>query len=456
MADVEEVMSEIEWLRSSIQACLTESSKEHLSEIRLPKLEKSHYAKFIYQHKLTSADRVLLILALAYSTSFQLFPELIQSPEDRFAQQAKLKLSLYFNAHEGMHMPTVRTAAKILAGDNELALAEYLVYYELYSPLIREKIVTLTPPTASHKNIPSMLISLDPAYEAHLSRGVEFRLDNVEDFHAKKLETNKKISDLILNDKTQVALMGLVDYLKVGEKTYKNASFAKRINKGFVTMFHGYPGTGKTYTATVIGNELDTPVYYVDTAGLISKYVGETSKNLKNIFDRLQGKNCILFFDEADAVFGKRTIVQDSKDRFGNQEISYLLQAIEKFDGVVILSSNFPDNIDMAFRRRIHLMVNFEPPEEEKRLKLWKHYFPEEGYQCEPANLLEKLAERYSLTGANIANLVKMACTEAVANGNNIVNEEIMDRHISSEYYKDGRNINAPHAFAWEKMKGMG
>lgn len=454
--NIKDIQLETEWFTQLVSSRMHDEETPFEALATIPTPEASNYAKFILEHKLTLADRVLLFTALISSKTQKLLTNLLTEPLASNPGEQFDHFKVVFDKENGICKPTVSTVAYIMAGEDHLKYAEYLFHFEQNSTLIKERIVSLISPTDEYESFPSHIIRLDPAYESHFCRGSKFRLDQVKDFHARLAETTKGIKDLILNDKTQLALMGLIDYMRVSKVAFENDSFSSRHNKGFVAMFHGFPGTGKTYSAAVIANEIGLPMYIVDTAGLVSKYVGETSKNLKNIFDRLKGKNCILYFDEADAIFGKRTVVKDSKDRYGNQEVSYLLQAIEKFDGIVILSSNFPDNVDMAFRRRINLMVNFEPPEEDKRLKLWQYYYPDEGYTLEPENLLEKLASRYSLTGANIANLMKSACIEAVANGNHILTEELMDRHLSSEYYKDGRNLNDPHAFSWEKMKGMG
>lgn len=454
---VKVIESELKWLDYIINSRLSDVVEEVPIAEQLPKFNDTTtpYVDFIRSNELGVADRVLLLVALAYRFDRQLFADKVRHEDPSQTNEFIKKLGLAFNHQTNFYHPTVRTVAKILAGNDHQEEIAYLFHFDQNSRLIKEKVIVLESITDKHDSVHNMIISLDPAYLSHFYYGAEFRLDQLQDFMADKLETTKTFEDLVLNRETAKSMMPLIDYIKTKDKFFGQTATGQKIKEGFVVMFHGYPGTGKTYTASVLGNQYNLPVYHVDLAGLVSKYIGETSKNLKNIFDRLQNEDCILFFDEADSVFGKRTQVKESKDRYSNQEVSYLLQAIEKFKGIVILSTNYSDNIDMAFRRRIHVMVDFRPPDEGARLKLWKYYFPKEDFTYEPANLLEKLAKKYSVTGANIANTVKLVCLEAGNNGDNVVLEEMMDRHLSAEYYKDGRNFNDPHRFSWEKMQGM-
>jgi len=136
-------------------------------------------------------------------------------------------------------------------------------------------------------------------------------------------------------------------------------STEKKLKPGYRTLFYGPQGSGKKLTAVLIGKEFDKPVYKIDLSNLVSKYIGETEKNLRIIFDSAEGKEWILFFDEADALFGERTGVKDAHDRYSNQEVSYLLQRIEDYNGLVILATNMKNNIDEAFIRRFNLIIRF-------------------------------------------------------------------------------------------------
>jgi SpoVK/Ycf46/Vps4 family AAA+-type ATPase len=173
---------------------------------------------------------------------------------------------------------------------------------------------------------------------------------------------------------------------------------------GLNVLFAGESGTGKTMAADILAGELGLDLYKIDLSGIVSKYIGETEKNLDRIFTEAKTSNAILFFDEADAVFGKRSEVRDSHDRYANIEISYLLQKMEEYDGVVILATNLRSNIDEAFVRRMHSVVDFPMPEAEYRLRIWQVHFPSDAPRGELD--LEFLAERFKIAGGNIRNIV--------------------------------------------------
>ena len=170
-------------------------------------------------------------------------------------------------------------------------------------------------------------------------------------------------------------------------------------------LFAGESGTGKTMAADILAGELGLDLYKIDLSGIISKYIGETEKNLDRIFTEARTSNSILFFDEADAVFGKRSEVRDSHDRYANIEISYLLQKMEDYDGVVILATNLRSNMDDAFVRRMHFVVDFPIPEAEDRLLIWRVHFPKSAPRGDDLDL-EFMAQRFKITGGNIRNIV--------------------------------------------------
>jgi SpoVK/Ycf46/Vps4 family AAA+-type ATPase len=184
----------------------------------------------------------------------------------------------------------------------------------------------------------------------------------------------------------------------------------KRLHQGFRVLFYGPSGTGKTLTAGVLGNETKKDVYKIDLSMVVSKYIGETEKNLELLFARAEDKNWILFFDEADAIFGKRTNVRDAHDKYANQEVSYLLQRIEDYNGLVILATNMKNNIDDAFIRRFNDIVKFQIPNEEERKEIWEKSFPPNSDYDDIPNKVKK----YELTGGNIINVVHYAGIQAV------------------------------------------
>ena len=204
-------------------------------------------------------------------------------------------------------------------------------------------------------------------------------------------------------------------------------------------MFHGPPGTGKTMTAALLGQETDKYVYQIDLSSVVSKYIGETEKNLASVFNLAENKDWILFFDEADALFGKRSQTQSSNDQFANQQIAYLLQRIEDYDGVVILATNFKDNIDSAFIRRFQSVVYFPKPKIEQRLLLWQKYFSD-TFKLSDIDL-EKIAKEFEITGGSIINVLRY-CTIAAKKRNSMeLFADDIYKGINKEYLKDGITI---------------
>ena len=181
------------------------------------------------------------------------------------------------------------------------------------------------------------------------------------DFPIQQVETTYEWDDLILPEQTMTQINELLAWLKQRKTLLDKWDMNKKLKLGHRVLFHGPPGTGKTLTAGLLGKYTGRDVYKIDLSAIVSRFIGETEKNLANLFAKAKNKDWILLFDEADALFGKRTTVQDSHDRFANQEVSYLLQRIEDYHGVVILASNSTVNIDDVFIRRFHASVHFSP-----------------------------------------------------------------------------------------------
>ncbi len=190
-------------------------------------------------------------------------------------------------------------------------------------------------------------------------------------------------------------------------------------SRGVTVLFAGPPGTGKTMAAEVMARELGLDLYKIDLSTVVSKYIGETEKNLERIFNEAEASNAILFFDEADALFGKRSEVRDSHDRYANIEISYLLQRMEAYDGVTMLATNLRANLDEAFTRRLQFAVDFPFPEEADRLRIWKTLFPPD-VPLDPQVNFSLLARRFRLAGGNIRNIIVSAAYLAASNGEKV------------------------------------
>ncbi|WP_317170628.1 ATP-binding protein [Sphingobacterium litopenaei] len=226
-------------------------------------------------------------------------------------------------------------------------------------------------------------------------------------------------------------------------KDWKQNKFFK---KGYRTLFYGPSGTGKTMTASLIGKELskilnaDIPVYRVDLSQIVSKYVGETEKNLAKLFAKAEQKKWILFFDEGENFFSNRTNIKDSNDKYANQEVSYLLQRIEDYDGLVIVATNLKSNIDDAFARRFQSMIEFKLPNEQEREALWSNILPDERIILRETQLIPNLL-KYNLSGGNIVNVVQYACLKAAKENQPIITLENCLTGIRRELAKMGKTL---------------
>jgi SpoVK/Ycf46/Vps4 family AAA+-type ATPase len=211
------------------------------------------------------------------------------------------------------------------------------------------------------------------------------------------------------------------------------------MGKGVNVLFAGQSGTGKTMAAEIIAADLGLELYKVDLSGMVSKYIGETEKNLDKVFTAAREANAILFFDEADALFGKRSEVKDAHDRYANIEVGYLLQKMEEYDGIVILASNLRKNLDDAFVRRLHVAIDFPFPEEPDRRRIWRKVFPADA-PLGPDVDLDHLAKQFKLAGGNIRNIALLSAYLAAEDGEVIGMNQIV-RAIKREYQKLGKLV---------------
>jgi SpoVK/Ycf46/Vps4 family AAA+-type ATPase len=239
---------------------------------------------------------------------------------------------------------------------------------------------------------------------------------------------------------TKERLELLIDWVGYHDKVMERQGSQRKVKEGFPVLFYGPPGTGKTMAASLVGKLANKEVFQVDLSMVVSKYIGETEKNLSRLFDKAERKDWILFFDEADSLFGKRGMVKDAHDKYANQEMSYLLQRMEQFTGLTILATNFDQNLDSALTRRFQAKVYFPAPGKDERTLLWQKSIPQ-GYSYDPAILLDRVAERFELTGANIANILKMCCVKAEKRGEGmIILKDIVDA-VRIEFSKENKTL---------------
>ena len=257
-------------------------------------------------------------------------------------------------------------------------------------------------------------------------------------FPAEKLETNLEWKDLILSNRTKEDIQELQVWLQHNHTFLGDWGMKDRVKGGFRVLFHGPSGTGKTMTAALLGKYTNHPVYRIDLSTVVSKYIGETEKNLSNLFDKAAHKDWILFFDEADAIFGKRTSVRDAHDKYANQEVSYLLQRVESHPGLVILASNFKDNIDDAFMRRFQSICEFQMPSSAERLQLWKSNLPKKLIIGPDIDLVD-VSEKYDLSGSNIINIIQYCSLKVLSKNGNTLTRLVLIEGIRKEFTKEDR-----------------
>ena len=269
-------------------------------------------------------------------------------------------------------------------------------------------------------------------------------LDNL----AQRLTPKATLDDIVLPPEESKLLRQIAEQVGQRSRVYEEWGFALRMNRGLgiSALFAGDSGTGKTMAAEGLANKLQLDLYRIDLSAVVSKYIGETEKNLRRLFDAAEGGGAILFFDEADALFGKRSEVKDSHDRYANIEINYLLQRIESYRGLAILATNMKSALDQAFMRRLRFIVDFPYPENDERTAIWKGIFPA---QTKTADLdFDRLA-RLNLTGGNIHNVALNAAFLA-AQKNTLVTMPLILEAARTEFRKLGRFINESD-FRWDE-----
>jgi ATP-dependent 26S proteasome regulatory subunit len=260
---------------------------------------------------------------------------------------------------------------------------------------------------------------------------------------ARRMSLSRGWDDLVLPADQQAQLRELVARHRFRGRVYDDWRFLARPSSGLVALFSGPSGTGKTLAAEVIAADLGLDAYKIDLSSVVSKYIGETEKNLGRIFDAAASADLVLFFDEADSLFGKRSEVSDARDRYANIEVSYLLQRLESYDGIVILATNLQRNIDAAFVRRLSLAVEFPLPERPERRRIWRGAFPGDAPTRDVD--LDFLADSFKVSGGVIRNAALGAAFLAAAD-RQVITMEHLALALKREFQKAGR-LRTPEEF---------
>jgi len=340
--------------------------------------------------------------------------------------------------HRGI-IPTGETAQFVLGGDD---LEKRLEVQRILSSdhwFAKKHILWLESVSEGEPYMSGRLI-LDHEIVELLTIGTVSKPRFSIDFPAEYIESGMKWDDLVLHPRTEQQIHEIEHWIKYNDKLVKEWDMKKKIKPGYRALFYGPPGTGKTLTATLLGKYTGKDVYRIDLSRVVSKYIGETEKNLSRLFDKAENKNWILFFDEADALFGKRTDIRDAHDKYANQEVAYLLQRIESYTGLVILATNQRGNIDDAFIRRFQTVIHFPMPRSEERYKIWLKTIPEQIVIAEDVDL-QHIASRYELSGAGILNVVHYSAVEALADQSSLLDIKRLEAAILREFIKEGKVI---------------
>jgi SpoVK/Ycf46/Vps4 family AAA+-type ATPase len=257
--------------------------------------------------------------------------------------------------------------------------------------------------------------------------------------YAIRIEPRYDWDDLVLGEERMRQLRSVAARVKHRRLVHRDWGFGRKLSrgKGVSVLFSGPSGTGKTMAAEVLANDLSVDLFQIDLSAVVSKYIGETESNLARIFSAAGGSQCLLFFDEADALYGKRTEVKDAHDRYANIEVDYLLQRMEQYPGPVVLATNFQKNIDDAFLRRLHDVVEFPFPDESARQRIWRQHLPEEAPREDDVDF-EFLARKFNLTGGSIRNIVVNAAFLAAEEQVPIAMRHLVHA-LRAEYQKQGK-----------------
>jgi AAA+ superfamily predicted ATPase len=340
--------------------------------------------------------------------------------------------------HRGI-LPTGETAQFILAGDD---LEKRLEIQRILSNehwFAQQRILWLEPVRDGEPLMSGRLI-LDPEIVELITTGMVSKPRFSMDFPAEYLETGMEWDDLVLHPNTLRHIREIENWITYNDTLLQDWGMHKKLKSGYRALFYGLSGTGKTLTATLLGKYTGKDVFRIDLSRVVSKYIGETEKNLSKLFDKAEHKNWILFFDEADALFGKRTDIRDAHDKYANQEVAYLLQRIESYNGLVILATNQRSNIDDAFARRFQAIIHFPIPRPEERYQIWSKAFPP---QIEIAGDIDwhQVSARFELTGAGIINITHYCAVEALADQSLCIDFKRLEAAILREYIKEGKVV---------------
>jgi DNA polymerase III delta prime subunit len=439
-----DLLQEMNWFEKVLQTRLKlyfneECECSSIYDIRPPEVHDygSVFSEFISFYDLSVTERLILMLAVLPHVCPQLLDVFFTRNLLRDRGNTEFG-GIKGTAHSGF-LPTGETAAFLIAGNDLGKRFNVQQYFDADHVFKIHNILWLGPSPSNEPVLSGQLLINDEYID--LFTGGKLRKPSFSmDFPAKRIATTLDWEDLVLDRHTMQQLNEIKIWLKHGHTLMNEWDMKRSLKPGYKALFHGPPGTGKTLTAGLFGKLSGVDVYRVDLSMVISKYIGETEKNLEKVFTKAEHKNWILFFDEADSLFGKRTSISDAHDKYANQEIAYLLQRLEEYNGLVILSSNMRNNVDEAFGRRLQSIIHFPIPKSQERSVLWRQTFSDKT-ELETALEIDLIAERYELAGGSIINVVQYASLMALHRNETIIREKDVLEGIKKEFRKEGKTI---------------
>jgi AAA+ superfamily predicted ATPase len=427
-----------QWIQQRLKENTTGAVTDLMPQIPAVDLWQLPLGNFVKEKNLTLQETVLLLITLVPHIYPDFFDTIIQQQIPNAGDFPR------FGGVRGKNfrgfLPTGETALFLLAGEN---WQDRMALHTLFSAdhfFAKDRILWLEDVPLGEPAMSGKII-LSAEYIELFITGKASRPHFNSSFPAKLIQTQMHWEDLVLGEEIMQQIKELEQWLQHHPTLMRDWGMQGRFKKGYRVLFHGPPGTGKTLTAGLLGKYTGRDVYKIDLSMVVSKYIGETEKNLEHLFLKAEAKNWILFFDEADALFGKRTGVRDAHDKYANQEVSYLLQRIEDFDGLVILASNMKNNIDDAFIRRFNSIIRFPLPSETDRAVIWKKSFPQKIRFNDNIDIPD-MVKKYELTGGNINNIVQYSCLKALEKSRQEIFLDDVLNGIKREMHKEGKAFN--------------
>lgn len=381
--------------------------------------------------KITFQERIVMMLALMPHVCPQILD--IFFVQNKNFDRQYTEFGGWKGLSHGGFLPTGETAVFILAGEDTEKRKSVFEYFQKDHWFYTKNILRLEGAGEGEPFLSGQLRVSDE-FLSRVLLDKEYKPDYNIGFPAKRITTELNWDDMVLDYQVATELEEINTWISSGQIIMKDWGLSRILKAGYRSLFYGPPGTGKTLAATLLGKKNNMDVYRIDLSMIVSKYIGETEKNLARVFDLAENRNWILFFDEADALFGKRTSTNTSNDRHANQEVAYLLQRIEDFPGMIILATNLRSNIDEAFSRRFQSVIYFPMPTEDLRAEIWRKMLKDW-----PGGVDEELittAVAAELSGGAITNVIRRCALSLVNQKDKSLNKSILNNALQKEKLK--------------------